>query len=176
MKVLKISFYTTVIALSAFALQSCKVKKMVAKPTEPVTVTTPPPVEKKVVTAPVAVQKYAPAPEKPDFNFNNIQFEFNSAILKTSAIEKLDATASEMKKFPSAKFYLNGYASIEGTGVHNMALSVDRANSVKTYLSNSGVNAANLTTKGFGTSNPIAANSTDQGKELNRRVEVRVNM
>jgi OOP family OmpA-OmpF porin len=54
-----------------------------------------------------------------------------------------------------------------------MILSTDRANSVKTYLVNAGVNAANITVKGFGTSNPIADNSTEEGRILNRRVEVK---
>ena len=54
-----------------------------------------------------------------------------------------------------------------------MKLSQDRANSVKIYLVNTGVSADNLTTKGYGESNPVADNTTDAGKILNRRVEIR---
>ena len=78
-----------------------------------------------------------------------------------------------MKKDPTATFILNGYASIEGTAAHNMALSMDRANSVKVYLVNTGVSTANLTTKGNGTSNPVADNGTEAGRILNRRVEIK---
>ncbi|MDB5001586.1 MAG: flagellar motor protein MotB, partial [Mucilaginibacter sp.] len=65
---------------------------------------------------------------------------------------------------------IDGYASSEGTAAHNMALSRDRANSVKTYLVNSGVTASKLKVKGFGETNPIADNSTEEGRVLNRRV------
>ena len=78
-----------------------------------------------------------------------------------------------MKKDPSVAFILKGYASAEGTDAHNMALSVDRANSVKAYLVNSGVSTANLTTKGFGEANPVADNGTEAGRIINRRVEIK---
>jgi len=54
-----------------------------------------------------------------------------------------------------------------------MSLSVDRANAVKAYLVNSGVNPDILIAKGFGQSNPIADNSTEEGRVLNRRVEIK---
>jgi OOP family OmpA-OmpF porin len=56
-----------------------------------------------------------------------------------------------------------------------MELSVERANSVKLYLVNSGINGDNLTVKGYGESNPIADNSTEEGRVQNRRVEIKVN-
>jgi OOP family OmpA-OmpF porin len=77
-----------------------------------------------------------------------------------------------MKMDPSVKFILKGFASKEGTYEHNIILSEDRANSVKAYLVNSGVSSANLTTKGYGIKHPIADNSTEAGRILNRRVEI----
>ena len=55
-----------------------------------------------------------------------------------------------------------------------MQLSEDRANAVKLYLINSGVKADNLSAKGYGESNPVADNSTEAGRIINRRVEMRV--
>jgi OOP family OmpA-OmpF porin len=52
-----------------------------------------------------------------------------------------------------------------------LKLSKDRANSVKTYLVNSGVNSSQVVTKGFGEANPIASNDTEEGRIQNRRVE-----
>ena len=54
-----------------------------------------------------------------------------------------------------------------------MQLSKDRANSVKTYLVNSGVDAGKVSTKGFGETRPIASNATEEGRSQNRRVEFR---
>ena len=78
-----------------------------------------------------------------------------------------------MKRDLSITFILNGYASLEGTEEHNMTLSQDRANAVKVYLVNSGIKADNLTTKGFGSTNPVADNSTEEGRIINRRVEIK---
>jgi OOP family OmpA-OmpF porin len=66
---------------------------------------------------------------------------------------------------------VEGFASSEGTAAHNIALSKDRANSVKTYLVNAGVDAKKVKVKGFGETNPIADNSTEEGRVLNRRVQ-----
>ncbi|MBE9600870.1 OmpA family protein [Pedobacter sp. MC2016-24] len=170
MKILKNQMALSLLALSLVSMQACKTKKIVAKPNPPVQAEKP--VEAKVIPpAPEEKPEPAPVPEKPDFNFSNVQFEFNSDVLKTSSFETLDRVAREIKKDPSAKFVLDGYSSIEGSAEHNMSLSVDRANSVKSYLVNAGVNAANLTIKGYGAANPIASNSDEAGRAKNRRVE-----
>jgi OOP family OmpA-OmpF porin len=158
----------------AISLGACKAKKKIVAPSTE----TPPPTEnpaQPVQQAPPPVQTAppAPAPAPPDYNFTNIQFEFDSGILKTESYPTLDKAAAEMKKDPSATFILKGYASAEGTDEHNMQLSIDRANAVKTYLVNTGVSGANLSTKGFGEANPVADNSTEAGKVINRRVEIK---
>jgi len=111
----------------------------------------------------------------PSFNYKNILFEFNSAVLKTSSYSVLDEISREMKKHPSMRFSLNGHSSAEGTEHRNMVLSIDRATAVKSYLVSSGINANNLTTKGFGKSMPISSNDTESGRQLNRRVEIKKN-
>jgi len=85
----------------------------------------------------------------------------------------MDRAIAEMKKDPLVKFVLNGNASAEGTPQHNMSLSVERANAVKMYLVNSGVNADNLRAVGNGESKPVADNTTEAGRALNRRVEIK---
>ncbi|MBS1528273.1 MAG: OmpA family protein, partial [Bacteroidetes bacterium] len=83
----------------------------------------------------------------------------------------LDLTSQDLRANASKKVELDGYASSEGTAAHNMRLSRDRANSVKTYLVNSGVDSKRLKVKAFGETHPIADNSTEAGRILNRRVE-----
>jgi len=171
--------YSAIIAITllALSLPACKAKKAVSKPE-------PAPVEAQPVTATPATPAAAPVPvkreetvatvEKPDFNFSNIQFEFDSPILKTNSYPTLDHIVAEMKMAPSVKFILNGYSSAEGTDAHNVTLSEERANSVKSYLVNSGVDVNNLSVKGNGENNPVADNTTEQGRVTNRRVEVKV--
>jgi len=102
--------------------------------------------------------------------YANIQFEFDSSVLKTESYPILDLTAADLKS-TGASAELDGFASSEGTAAHNMRLSKDRANSVKTYLVNSGVAAKKLKVKAFGETHPVADNSTEAGRILNRRVE-----
>jgi len=114
----------------------------------------------------------APGPVAPAATpYGNIQFEFDSSVLKTSSYPVLDATSADMRA-NSGTVTLAGYASSEGTAAHNMRLSKDRANSVKTYLVNSGVDAKRLKVKAFGETHPIADNSTEDGRVANRRVEM----
>jgi OOP family OmpA-OmpF porin len=102
--------------------------------------------------------------------YSNIQFEFDSSVLRTSSYPVLDATSADLRS-SGKSVEVDGYASSEGTAAHNISLSKDRANSVKTYLVNSGVDAKKVKVKGFGETNPIADNSTEEGRVLNRRVQ-----
>ncbi|QJD95579.1 OmpA family protein [Mucilaginibacter robiniae] len=103
--------------------------------------------------------------------YSNIQFDFDSSVLRTSSYGVLDAVSADMRSNTGKTAELDGYASSEGTAAHNMRLSKDRANSVKTYLVNSGVEARRLKVKAYGETNPIADNSTEEGRVQNRRVE-----
>jgi OOP family OmpA-OmpF porin len=172
MKILRTHFVLALIGLMTISLQACKTKKLAAKPVPPVTKAVEEPA-KAPAPAPVEKKEEAPVPEKPNYTFDNIQFEFNSGVLKTASFATLDQVATEMKKDESVKFILNGHSSAEGTPEHNMSLSVDRANSVKSYLVNAGIPAANMTIKGFGATQPMTSNDTEEGKVLNRRVEIR---
>jgi len=102
--------------------------------------------------------------------FEKIGFDFNSSVLKTESYPTLDKLSSVLRE-NGGKVTVNGYASSEGTAAYNVKLSKDRANSVKTYLVNSGVNASQVATKGNGEANPIASNDTEEGRIQNRRVE-----
>jgi len=162
---------------AATVMSACKSKKMIAKAPEqtaqPVTQAKPAPVSTQQVPKPVT-QPAAVAQPKADLNFTNVQFDFNSAVLRTDAIEYLDHIAMEMKLSPNSRFELDGFASAEGTPKHNMVLSADRAQAVKAYLSNEGIDISRLSTKGYGEAKPIASNNNETGREKNRRVEVKI--
>lgn len=101
-----------------------------------------------------------------------IQFEFDSSVLKTSSYSTLDKLAKEVRDNNSS-VTLDGYASAEGSEAYNVTLSKDRANSVKQYLVNAGVSSSSITANGYGEKNPIASNSTEEGRVQNRRVEIK---
>lgn len=173
----KINGFSLLVVLLGFGVlhQSCKPKKVLVnesvevnrEPVQPVETTPPPVVEES--TAPVL-----PREEAPNFNFRNIQFELDSYVLKTESYTVLDQVYREIRKDPNARFHVNGHASVEGSAEYNQKLSVDRANAVKIYLVNSGVNANNLITVGYGATQPVASNETESGRSLNRRVEIKV--
>ena len=102
--------------------------------------------------------------------YSAIQFDFDSSVLRTSSYPVLDASSADLRA-SSASVEVDGFASSEGTAAHNLRLSKDRANAVKTYLVNSGVDAKRIKVKGFGETKPIADNSTEEGRIANRRVE-----
>jgi OmpA-OmpF porin, OOP family len=117
-----------------------------------------------------SVKKAVDIAKKEAVAYANIEFEFDSSVLKATSYPVLDLTIAEMKK-SGRKITIAGYASSEGTSAYNMRLSKDRANSVKTYFLNSGVPARQIKIKGYGETHPIADNSTEAGRILNRRVE-----
>ncbi len=165
---------TALIGLLTLSMSACKTKKVVTKQ-EPVAVekTTPPVETKKPEPQKEREPEQTAVVEKPNYNFENIQFEFNSDVLKTASFGILDKAVAEMKKDNTVKFVLNGYSSAEGTAAHNMSLSVDRANAVKSYLINGGISSQRIDIKGYGDKNPAVSNNTEAGRALNRRVEIK---
>ncbi|WP_028295916.1 OmpA family protein [Olivibacter sitiensis] len=114
-----------------------------------------------------------PEPPKAEVSlgsYSNIQFEFDSSVLKTSSYAVLDQVASDLKA-SGATITLEGNASSEGPAEYNKQLSIDRANSVKNYLVNAGVAASQLQVVGNGEDKPVASNATEAGRILNRNVQ-----
>ena len=164
-------------ALLVLNLSACKSKKIVINPSSQIEQM---PVQEEpveIVQEPVIAQEEPrkdpePVVEKPNFNFKNVLFEFNSSVLKTESYTVLDNIVREMRKDKSANFIISGHSSIEGTAEYNQSLSEDRANAVMLYIVNAGVPSENLSARGFGSSKQVASNDTESGREQNRRVEI----
>jgi len=106
MNITKKLLFTALVASLTLSLYSCKTKKLVAKPA-PAPVERPAPVEEKKPAPAPEKEPEKPAPvEKPNFNLDNIQFEFNSFVLKTSSFSILDKAVSEMKNRLKQSLYL----------------------------------------------------------------------
>ncbi len=102
----------------------------------------------------------------------NLFFESNKFELKPASTTELDNLVALMKENPNLKIALHGYTDNVGSPSANLLLSKNRALNVKKYLEDKGIDAARLSSKGFGEKNPIAPNTDEEGKLKNRRTEL----
>jgi outer membrane protein OmpA-like peptidoglycan-associated protein len=101
-----------------------------------------------------------------------IYFDVDKATLKGESEVALQHILDLLKKNPKLKLQVQGHTDDTGDAAHNEKLSDDRAQSVKKWLVEHGIDAARLTTKGFGATKPVADNKTVEGRAKNRRVEL----
>ena len=116
--------------------------------------------------APVAA--VAPAP----LVMEGVNFDFDKAVIRQEDIPKLDRDVATLKEWGDVKAEVAGHTCSIGTDEYNMGLSQRRADAVRNYLISKGVPADRLTAKGYGESQPIADNATEEGRVQNRRVEL----
>lgn len=102
-----------------------------------------------------------------------IQFDVNKATLKPESMGTINEFVKMMKENQDLKFEVGGHTDSDGTAQRNDALSQERADAVKAVMVNSGIHADRLTTKGYGSSQPIVENNNPENKARNRRVEFR---
>jgi OmpA-OmpF porin, OOP family len=102
---------------------------------------------------------------------HGIRFDYNKATIKPESMGVLNEIAKLIKDNASVKFEIQGHTDSDGDDAYNMKLSQARAEAVKAVLVDMGIDASNLTPKGFGKSKPLSDNSTPEGKAINRRVE-----
>ena len=106
------------------------------------------------------------------WSFGDALFDTNKANIKQNAFALLNDAYKIFVKNPGMEVVLKGHTDNRGTDQYNMDLSLRRAEAVKAYLVNQGIESARLTCKAYGESSPIATNDTDKGRSLNRRVEL----
>ncbi len=103
-----------------------------------------------------------------------VNFATNSAKLTPESLAILDDAAATLIKHSDIKAEVAGHTDNRGVPAKNKSLSQQRADAVMQYLVSKGVNAANLTAKGYGQERPVADNGTEAGRAQNRRVELRI--
>ena len=103
-----------------------------------------------------------------------IFFETDRAVIKSMSYNDLGRMADIMKKFPPIRFYVDGHTDSKGNYSYNVSLSRRRAKAVKEFLENLGVNGNQLEARGFGETRPIASNNYAGGRQLNRRVQIKL--
>lgn len=102
---------------------------------------------------------------------NNIFFQTGKATLSPESRLELEKAVDLMKTNPSMVIEVGGHTDNVGDDNSNMKLSHDRAKSVRDYLVNAGITATRVQAKGYGESNPVATNDTEDGRRSNRRTE-----
>ena len=105
---------------------------------------------------------------------NDVLFDFNSAALRSASRESLSEMGNVFDKYPNTTIVVAGYTDSIGSAAYNQRLSERRADSVARYLEDMNVSPSRIDAVGYGKSNPRASNSTASGRQLNRRVEIRI--
>ncbi len=104
----------------------------------------------------------------------NITFATGQSYITSGFYNTLNDVARVLNKYEKTLLSIEGHTDSQGTAEYNQGLSEQRANSVKSYLTKQNIFANRLRTLGFGESQPIASNTTAQGRALNRRVEIQI--
>jgi outer membrane protein OmpA-like peptidoglycan-associated protein len=105
----------------------------------------------------------------------DVLFTTGQADLKSSASGNLNKLVTFLNQYPTRTVMIEGFTDSVGTDEYNLGLSQRRADSVKTYLTQQGIETARLTASGKGESQPVEGNDTATGRQQNRRVAVIIN-
>jgi outer membrane protein OmpA-like peptidoglycan-associated protein/tetratricopeptide (TPR) repeat protein len=105
---------------------------------------------------------------------NNIFFDFDKATLRSESDAELENLYAFLIKYPELKVELSGHTDGFGSDRYNQRLSDKRAKAVVAYLIQKGISKKRLVAKGYGESKPLESNDTDEGRQLNRRTELKI--
>ena len=134
----------------------------------------PPPPEPKKEEPPAPPPRVEVRDNKIEFK-EKIQFETAKSVILPQSFSLLDDIVKVIKENDHIKkLAIEGHASAEGDPKKNLKLSDDRSKSVLKYIVDHGIDAGRLTAKGYGITKPIADNTTEEGREKNRRVEFNI--
>jgi len=105
---------------------------------------------------------------------SGILFDVDKATLRPASETQLTKLAAILNKYPDTNILLEGHTDATGSDEYNLNLSRLRAQSVEAFLAGQAVTSNRFTIMGYGESQPMATNDTDEGRQLNRRVEVAI--
>lgn len=108
------------------------------------------------------------------YTLDNVHFDIDRTTLRSSSYQELNELLEYLQHHPEIKAEIAGHTDNTGSPAHNQKLSQDRANTIRNFLLKKGISADRVSAKGYGAKEPIADNSTESGRQLNRRTEVRI--
>jgi OOP family OmpA-OmpF porin len=102
-----------------------------------------------------------------------VNFQTGKAVILPMSFAVLDAVVTSLKEWPEVKVEVQGHTDITGSAETNRLLSQQRAETVKQYFIDHGIDASRLTAVGYGPDAPVGDNKTAAGRAMNRRVELK---
>ncbi|MBI5646504.1 MAG: OmpA family protein [Ignavibacteriae bacterium] len=116
-----------------------------------------------------------PIEEDITVRLNNVFFDFNQFTLRDESIPELQRLIDLLRTHPSMTIQIQGHTDNVGTPSYNHVLSENRARAVRDYIHETGeITATRLSYRGFGFTRPVSANESEEGRQLNRRVEFKI--
>ena len=108
------------------------------------------------------------------YRLDNVYFDFGKYTLRSESFAELDELVSYMKWKENERIEIGGHTDNVGNDPDNLKLSQQRAEAIRQYLIKKGIQPARIIAKGYGATEPVADNSTDEGRQKNRRTEVKI--
>lgn len=127
--------------------------------------------EPEPVVVPPVVQE---APARTAITLNNVLFDFDKAVLKPEGKAEVDKLIAEMKNFPGDTVVIEGHTCDIGADSYNMGLGQRRADAVKSYMVQSGIDASRISTVSFGETQPAEPNTNEANRKMNRRAVFKI--
>jgi len=112
--------------------------------------------------------------DKTWFSFDRLEFDTDSDVLKPGSQEQIRNIAAIEKAYPNVNLKIGGYTDNIGDEQHNLDLSQRRAVRTMNEIANQGIDRSRLAAEGYGSQFPVADNSTAEGRDRNRRIDIRV--
>jgi len=107
---------------------------------------------------------------------SSLLFSSDSAVLKPAAVEQIAQLGDILAKYPEDRIRIQGHTDSSGTSAYNEELSLRRAEAVRDVLGSRGVSSRQMLVEGVGAAQPVADNSTPEGRAQNRRVEIHIDV
>ncbi len=108
------------------------------------------------------------------YTLDNVYFDFGKATLRPGSFAELEELVSYLKNKDNIKVEIAGHTDNVGKDADNLKLSQQRAEAIRNYVVKKGISPARIVAKGYGATDPVADNDTEEGRQLNRRTEVRI--
>jgi OmpA-OmpF porin, OOP family len=108
------------------------------------------------------------------YTLDNVHFDVGKATLRTESFSELAELVSYLKNKDDIRVEIAGHTDNVGKEADNVKLSRERADAIRNYVIKKGIQPTRVIAKGYGASEPVADNDTDEGRQMNRRTEVRI--